>query len=244
MDGPANVALITGGARRVGRAVALHLAHHGYDIAITYATSDAEAGIYADEMKTLGRRCLTVRADLTDLPAATDQIAAEVGSTFGRLDVLVHNASLYEPSGLNQIDLAQMRRFWSVHLEAPLLLTRALAPLLRASGGTVVMMTDAATGRPTPAMMAYFASKAGLENLTKSLARELGPEVTVNAVAPGVVEWAQATPQDVRDAYLRRLPLGRIGSPQDVARLVHFLATGGGYLTGQTFRLDGGRSLT
>ena len=244
METPAKVALITGGARRVGRAVALHLAEHGYDIAITYKASEAEAATLADEVKSSGRRCLTVQANLTSLPAATDRIAAEVESTFGRLDVLVHNASLYESSGLSQVDLARMRRFWSVHLEAPLLLTRALAPLLRTSRGTVVTMTDAATGRPTPNFMAYHASKAGLESLTKSLARELAPEVTVNAVAPGVVEWADATPQDVRDAYPRRLPLGRIGSPQDVARLVHFLATGGGYLTGQTFRLDGGRSLT
>ncbi len=243
MDEPAKVALITGGARRVGRAVALHLAGEGYDVAVTFDRSGADAASLAESIEKLGRRCPLVQADLTDLPAATDRIAAAIKSHFGRLDLLVHNAGLYEPSGPAEVDLAQMRRFWSVHLEAPLLLTRGLAPLLRASRGTVVTMTDAATDRPMPAFAAYFASKAGLENLTKSLARDLAPDVTVNALAPGVVEWADGVPETVRDAYLKRVPLGRIGSGRDVAEAVAFLAGAGKYLTGQVIRLDGGRSL-
>ena len=243
MDEPAKVALITGGARRVGRAVALHLAAAGYDVAVTFNRSGADAASLAESIEQLGRRCLPIRADLTDLPAATDRVAAEVNSYFGRLDLLVHNASLYEPSRATDIDLALLRQFWSIHLEAPLLLTRRLAPLLRVSRGTVVTMTDAATDRPMPAFAAYFASKAGLENLTKSLARDLAPDVTVNALAPGVVEWADDVPETVRDAYLKRVPLGRIGSGRDVAEAVTFLAGAGKYLTGQVIRLDGGRSL-
>ena len=241
MDGLPKVALITGGARRVGRAVAVHLASAGYDVAVTYHTAAAEAESLVAEVSALGRRCVTIRADLTDLPAATEEIAKAFSSQFGRLDILVHNASVYEPCGINA-DLSQMRRFWSVHLEAPLLLTRALAPLLRAAHGTVVMMTDAGIDRPRPAFMAYAASKAGLENLTKSLARALAPDVTVNAIAPGVVEWADDVPPAERSAYLTRVPLGRTGEARDVAELVAFLATGGRYITGQVIRVDGGRS--
>ena len=241
MDEPPKVALITGGARRIGRAVAVHLASVGYDVAVTYHRSAAEAESLVAEVAALGRRCVTIRADLTDLPAATDRTAREFSSEFGRLNVLVHNASVYEPSGLDA-DLSQLRRFWSVHLEAPLLLTRALAPLLRAARGTVVAMTDAGTDRPRPTFMAYAASKAGLENLTKSLARDLAPEVTVNAIAPGVVEWADEVSAAEREAYLTRVPLGRAGEARDVAELVAFLATGGRYITGQVIRVDGGRS--
>jgi len=124
------------------------------------------------------------------------------------------------------------------------LLAQSLAPMLRAARGHVVNMIDLLVERPWPEYMAYCASKAALANLTLSLARELAPEVTVNGIAPGVVEWPEDYPQAEREKYLKRVPLARAGTPEDVANLVHFLCTEGSYITGQIIRLDGGRSIT
>jgi pteridine reductase len=132
----------------------------------------------------------------------------------------------------------------AIHYESPLLLAQAFAPMLRASRGHILNMVDLLAERPWPQYMAYCASKAALLNLTLSLARELAPEVTVNGIAPGVVEWPPDFPEAEKQKYLKRVPLARAGTPQDVANLVHFLATGGSYITGQIIRLDGGRSIT
>jgi pteridine reductase len=137
-----------------------------------------------------------------------------------------------------------MRRLMAIHFEAPLLLAQAFAPMLRAARGHVVNMVDIQAERPSPQYLAYCASKAALVNLTLGLARELAPEVTVNGIAPGVVEWPDDYPEAERAKYLKRVPLQRPGTPGDVAELVHFLCTAGSYLTGQILRLDGGRSIT
>jgi len=158
--------------------------------------------------------------------------------------VLVNNASLYEPSSLHETDAQQMNRLWNVHVTAPLLLCQRFATLLRTSRGHVVNMVDLLAQRPWPQYLAYCTSKAGLWSLTLGLARELAPEVTVNGIAPGAVEWPDGYPEPERQKYLKRVPLGRAGTPQDVAELVHFLCTAGNYLTGQIIRLDGGRSIT
>jgi pteridine reductase len=137
-----------------------------------------------------------------------------------------------------------MRRMWAVHVEAPLLLCRRFEKELRGRRGHVVNMLDAMVERPWPKYLAYCASKAALWNLTLSLARELAPQVTVNGIAPGVVEWPEDYPAAEREKYLRRVPLGRAGTPRDAAAAVVFLCSRGSYVTGQVLRLDGGRSLT
>lgn len=238
------VALITGGARRVGRAIIERLADAGYDVAFTYLGSQKDAEALDAALRAKGRRCAAIRADLTDPEPASQIIARAIIKEFGRLDVLVNNASIYEPMSLDQLDLKQARRAWAIHVEAPMLLCKELAPLLRASRGHVVNMVDLLAERPWPQYLAYSASKAALWNLTLGLARELAPEVTVNGIAPGVVEWPADYPQTERDKYLKRVPLGRAGTPQDVAETVHFLCTAGSYVTGQIIRLDGGRSIT
>ena len=240
---PARVALVTGGARRVGRSVALHLARAGWDVAITYHTSSDDASSLAGAVEMLGRQFQMIRADLSDPDAATARVAEAVSKRYARLDLLLHNASVYEPSGLFDATAEQMRKMFAVHAESPLLLTRRLAPLLKVAGGTVIAMTDVNVDRPRPAYAAYTMSKAALANLVPSLARELAPLVTANAIAPGVVEWPADMPSEQRDEYLERVPLGRAGTGEDVARLVEFLCTGGKYVTGQTIRLDGGRSV-
>ena len=236
------IALITGAAQRVGRAVALSLADAGFHIAFTYLTSAKPAEELAAEIKSKGRQCVAIRADLTDpknaIPAITDQFK----TTFNRLDLLMNNASLYSRDNPN--DAAQSHRFWSIHVEGPLQLSRAFNPMLQAAGGSIINMIDLQVFHPTPGYLAYCASKAGLWNLTLGLARELAPRVRVNAIAPGVVEWAPDQSPEEQQKYLRRVPLARPGTPDDVAKAVRFLTLEAPYITAQILNLDGGRSVT
>lgn len=238
------VALVTGGAKRVGRAIVEKLADGGFDIAFTYLSSDAQAKELETKIQATGPRCLAIRADLTDPSLATGLISRSIIANYGRLEVLINNASLYELSDLESVTLEQMGRLNAIHLESPLLLSQALAPLLRRSQGHIVNMVDLLAERPWPQYLGYCASKAALWNLTLGLARALAPEVTVNGIAPGTVKWADDYPESEQEKYLKRVPLDRAGTPQDVANLVHFLCTSGTYITGQIIRLDGGRSIT
>jgi pteridine reductase len=243
-DNASRVALITGGAKRVGRSIVERFLAAGFDVAFTYLASEQQARDLESAGAEQGRRCMAIRADLSDPETATQTIADAIDREFGRLHVLVNNASVYEPTPFDRIDLEVARRAWRIHVEAPLLLCQRLAPLLRRARGHVVNMVDLLAEKPWPRYMAYAASKAALANLTLSLARELAPEVTVNGIAPGVVEWPDDYPQAERDKYLKRVPLGRAGTPRDVAEAIHFLCTSGSYITGQIIRLDGGRSIS
>src|SRR5438045_7028181 len=235
------VALVTGGAKRVGRAIVERLAAGGFDVAFTYLTSDAEAAELRGALEAAGANALAIKADLTHAQRAADTLSSAVAGRFSRLDVLVNSASLYEPAPLEQTDLTLARRMMAIHFESPLLLCQAFAPLLRRSRGHVVNMVDLMVERPWPQYLAYCASKAALWNLTLSLARTLAPEVTVNGIAPGVVEWPDDYPESEREKYLKRVPLARPGTPKDVAETIHFLCTAGSYVTGQIIRLDGRR---
>jgi len=238
------VALITGGAKRVGRAIVNRLCDGGFDIAFTYLNSAADAQSLVAEINSKGRKAIAIKADLTDPPQAVSQITKGWKEAFGRLNLLVNSASLYEEGTLAQTDSAQIRRAYAIHVESPILLCQALAEALRAASGRIVNMVDFQAEKPVPQYLAYCASKAALVNLTLNLARELAPQVTVNGIAPGIVEWPKDFPQMEKDKYLKRVPLARAGTPQDVAELVYFLATAGSYITGQIIRLDGGRSIT
>jgi pteridine reductase len=238
------VALVTGAAKRVGRAIAERLAAGGFDVAFTYHSSKREADELAKALGNGGRKSRAIKADLTKPEKAAVRVFEEVGDAFGRLDVLVNNASLYEPGRLAEATADQSRRLHAIHVESPLLLCQRFAPMLRAAKGHVVNMVDLLAERPWPQYLAYCASKAGLMNLTLGLARELAPDVTVNGIAPGIVEWPADYPQEERQKFLKRVPLARPGTPEDVAELVHFLCTRGTYITGQVIRLDGGRSIT
>jgi pteridine reductase len=244
MPKPRPVALVTGGAHRVGRQIAVALAESGYDLLIHYNRNKSEANKTVKQIAALGGRALAVQADLTDPAAAAATLGKAVADQFGRLDVLVNNASIYEPGDLAGTDMALMRRMWAVHIESPLLLCRQFEKTLRANRGHVVNMLDAMVERPWPKYLAYCASKAALWNLTLSVARELAPQVTVNGIAPGVVQWPDDYPKAEREKYLRRVPLARAGTPRDAAAAVLFFCSRGSYVTGQILRLDGGRSLT
>jgi pteridine reductase len=231
-------ALVTGGGKRVGRAIVERLAAAGFKVAFSYNRSTPSDLTWAKALQ-----ALTIQADLTDLPAGAETLSTAIRNSFGRLDVLVNNASIYEPSSLGQTTLEQLRRFNSIHVEAPLLLVQRLAPLLKVSRGHIVNMVDLLAERPWPQYLAYSTSKAALLNLTLGLARELAPDVTVNGIAPGVVEWPPNYSEAEKEKYLKRVPLARAGTPADVAETIHFLVTGGSYITGQIIHLDGGRSI-
>jgi pteridine reductase len=237
------VALVTGGAKRVGRAIVEKLAASGFDVAFTFYRSDAEAAEVRRALDRSGAKVVAVPADLSAF-GSVDLVGDVVERQFGRLDVLVNNASAYTPGTLDQTDEALIGRLMQLHVTAPLRLCQRFAPVLRANRGHVVNMVDLLAERPWPQYLAYCASKAALANLTLGLARELAPEVTVNGIAPGVVEWPDDYPEADRAKYLQRVPLARAGTPDDVAGMVLYLCTAGSYLTGQILRLDGGRSIT
>jgi pteridine reductase len=233
------VALVTGGAKRVGRAIVEKLAADGFAVAFTYHTSGDEA---AELAQSIGG--CAIAADLARPEEAVEHIRTSFASFAARLDVLVNNASAYLPGRLERTDMNLMRRLNAIHVESPLLLVRAFEPLLRSARGHVINMVDLLAERPWPQYLAYCASKAALANLTLGLARELAPDVTVNGIAPGVIEWPDEYPPAEREKYLKRVPLQRAGTPQDAANLVHFLATTGSYITGEIIHVDGGRSIT
>jgi pteridine reductase len=237
------LALITGGAKRVGRAIVEKLAATGFDIAFTYHSSVNDANAIKSHIESLGRRCIPIEVDLTQSLKAAGQILVAL-SPLARLDVLVNNASIYQPGRLQDPLTADAAKMWAIHVEAPIALCYTFESQLRAAHGHVVNMVDLLAERPWPQYLAYSASKAALWNLTLGLARSLAPEVTVNGIAPGVVEWPEDYPESEKEKYLKRVPLARAGTPQDVAEAVAFLCTKGSYMTGQSLRLDGGRSIT
>jgi len=249
--GLAPVALVTGGARRVGRAICLELARAGCDVIFTYNSSEAEAASLCREIAAMGRVATSFRVDLND-QAAVDSVARQWSQTLSRLDVLVHNASVYAPSPLGSLAAEDAIRHYQVNALIPLLLSARLSPLLQAStlpgGGAIIAMGDIhAMGRPRKDFTAYTMSKAALTEMVHCLARDLAPRVRVNAVAPGVVAWptqGYESSADEQAKYLRRIPLGRAGEPADAAIAVRWLALDARYVTGQVLRVDGGRWLT
>jgi pteridine reductase len=244
------VALVTGGARRVGLAIARVMARSGLDVVLTFGQSGEDARRAAEEFAGLGASSRLERVDLDDLSAVAS-LGARLAGELLRLDVLVHNASVYEPSAVEGLTEGAVMRSYRVNAAAPLLLSARLAPLLRAStlpgGGAIVALCDMhAMGRPRKGFAAYSMSKAALAEMVRCLARDLAPRVRVNGVAPGVVAFPDRGPESTAEAqrhYLSRVPLGRSGTPEDAAEAVRWLALDAHYITGEVIRLDGGRWL-
>ena len=239
------VALVTGGARRVGRAVALRLAEAGCHVMITFNTSADEAAQTVADITALGRRAWCAKIDLAS-PSAPRQIVRHLKRGADRLDVLVHNAAVYRPTPWGKLTREDWYEHIRVNATAPVMITQALADLLAADGGgRVIHFLDAhLLDHSRRNYLAYSVSKAALLEATHCLAREMAPHVTVNAIAPGVVDWAEDMTAKQRKAYLQQIPLGRAGTVDDAAGAVLFLARDADYLTGQIIRLDGGRTLT
>ncbi len=236
--------LVTGGAKRLGAAIARRCHEAGANLVVHYHRSRPSAdALVADLNSARAASAVTACADLNDVACLPGLVAAALDE-FGRLDVLVNNASTFYPTPVGTITIAQFDDLVGTNLRAPLFLSQAAAPALRATQGLVLNMVDIHGRRPLKAHPVYSAAKAGLVMLTMSLARELGPEIRVNGIAPGPVLWPERDLDPaLKDEIIAKTALKRSGSPDDIARTALYLATEAPYVTGQVITVDGGRSL-
>jgi pteridine reductase len=237
-------ALVTGGARRVGAAIVRALHGAGANVVIHCHRSMAAARALADELESARADSTAVIAcDLLDTQALPGVIA-RAHERFAALHLLVNNASSFYPTPLGQITLADWDDLVGTNLRAPLLLAQAAAPELRRTRGAVLNIVDIHGLRPLRDHAVYSVAKAGLIMLTRALARELAPEVRVNAIAPGPVLWPEAPMSEAqKEKIIDKTPLHRPGSPEDIARAVLFFASEASFVTGQILAVDGGRSI-
>jgi pteridine reductase len=241
------VVFISGGARRVGAAICRRLHADGANLMIHYRASRAEAESLRDELDSdRAGSCAVTCADLLDT-ASLPRLVDETVARFGRLDVLINNASSFFPTAVGEITERAWDDLVGTNLKAPLFLSQAAAPQLRQHRGTIVNIVDIHADRPMKDHVVYSTAKGGLVALTRSLARELGPEVRVNGVAPGAIIWPEDevwSDEAERSRIIAQTSLKRIGDPDDIALAVHFLVTGAPYVTGQIIAVDGGRSIS
>jgi pteridine reductase len=238
------VALVTGSAHRIGAAIAGILHKQGVNVALHYRSS-AQAAHDLEQRLNRGRAhsAAVVQADLQRIDALSTVIDQTL-SLWGRLDVLVNNASSFFPTPLGSITETQWDALIDSNLKAPLFLAQAAAQALMDSKGCIINIADIHAERPLKDYCVYSVAKAGLVMLTKSLARELGPHVRVNAVAPGAILWPeQGMENHGKQKIIARTALKRQGAPVDIARAVLFLVRDGGYISGEVITVDGGRSL-
>jgi pteridine reductase len=238
------VILVTGAGRRIGAAIARHLHGAGATLAIHYRSSGAQASALAAELDAArAGSAFALQADLLDVVRLPELVSRVLGRC-GRLDALVNNASTFYATPVGDIREAHWDELVGSNLKAPLFLAQAAAPALSTSRGTIVNIVDIHAERPLKNFAVYCAAKAGLAGLTRALAVELAPEVRVNGVAPGAIEWPQdgTFAADERRAIIEHALLRRIGEPADIARAVGFLLTDAPYVTGQIIAVDGGRS--
>ena len=235
---PQRVALVTGGAVRVGRAIALGLAEAGYDIVIGYRSSQGPAEEVATLVRELGRRCASVQADLSQ-PEAAEAVVDAARSGYGRLDLVVNSAASFSSGPLLEVDADEWDAVMALNARAPHLVVRAAASLLKEAHGSVVNISDLSAFQAWTQYPHHAVSKAALAHLTRIQARALAPEVRVNAVAPGAV----LPPDDWSDERWQALaadaPLERVGTPDDVVHAVLYLAEAE-FVTGQIIAVDGG----
>ena len=238
------VVLLTGAARRIGASIARTLQASGANVMIHYHRSEAEARTLASELNNLrGGSAALVGGNLLETKKLGALVDATV-KTFGQLDVLINNASTFYPTPVGEITEEHWNDLLGTNLKAPLFLTQAAAPALRLTHGLVLNIADIHGMRPLRRYTTYSVAKAGLIMLTKSLARELGPHVRVNAISPGPVMWPEdRTDRALQRKIIERTQLKRPGSPQDVARAALFLCADAPYVTGQVLAVDGGRSV-
>jgi pteridine reductase len=237
------IVLITGGAIRVGAAICRRLHAEGANLMLHYRASAGEARLLQAELNHIRAESVAlIQADLLDLnklPAIVDQTL----QTFGRLDALVNNASSFFPTPVGDISSQAWDDLVGTNLRAPLFLAQAAAPALKKSQGAIINIADIHAERPLKSFVVYSIAKAGLLGMTRSLARELAPEIRVNAIAPGPILWPDDAAFDElsRQRIISHTPLKREGEPDDIAKAVYFLIAEATYVTGETIRVDGGR---
>ena len=240
------VALVTGGAKRIGRAIAIHLHHLGFDIALHYRSSAEQATALADEL--LGLRinsCQLFQADLGNQEQLCAFTAA-LCERYSSVDLLVNNASSFMPTPIEDCPTKQFDDLLDANLRGPYFLIQGLLPLMQSRGASIINLTDVNIHRPLHHYSAYTAAKAGMASLTRSLAVELAPHIRVNGIAPGAILWPEESDTydaSMREKVIEHTPLKRLGEPLDIARTVGFLACDAPFITGQVVVVDGGWSL-
>lgn len=240
------VVLITGGAKRVGAAICRRLHRRGALLMVHYRGSVEEARLLQDELNRARPGSVAlIQADLLDL-SALPKLVSETVKGFGKLDALINNASSFYPTPVGEISESAWNDLVGTNLKAPLFLSQAAAAALKQQRGTIVNIVDVHAERPMKSHVVYSVAKAGLAALTRSLARELAPEVTVNGVAPGTILWPENgrwADEKARRQIIGQTLLRRVGEPDDIAKAVQFLIADAPYVTGQVIAVDGGRSV-
>jgi 3-oxoacyl-[acyl-carrier protein] reductase/pteridine reductase len=235
-------ALVTGGAKRIGRAIALSLAREGADVAISYRVSDRDARKTVADLKALGVRAFGFPCDVRD-ETSIKAMLADARRALGRLDILVNNAAIYETVDFDKLTAAQWDNIFATNTRGPFLVAKHAAKELRKREGRIINIGSLGGLRPWATHAHYCASKAALHSLTQAMAKAYAPEISVNCIAPGMIE----APEDRGTAYAKhfaaKTPLGRNGSAEDVAEMVRLLAIGPKFLTGQIIAVDGGLGL-
>ena len=241
------VALITGGARRVGAAVCRSLHAAGLDLMVHYRSSADDARALQAELNTVRPESVAlVQADLLNISSLPTMVNDTVRQ-FGRLDVLINNASSYYPTPVGEVGEDEWEDLMGTNLKTPLFLSQAAAPHLKRNHGCIINIVDIHADRPMRNYLVYSVAKGGLLALTRALASELGPEVRVNGVSPGVILWPEDerwSDEVARQRIIHSTLLKRVGEPEDIARTVRFLVLDAPYVTGQIIAVDGGRSIS
>jgi len=237
-------ALVTGAAARIGASIAQALHDRGCNLLLHYNANRSDAAALAARLhKARPGSAHTAQADLSSQPGV-DALAERAGELFERLDILVNNASRFYPTPVGQVMAWQWEDLLNSNLRGPWFLVQALLPQLRSARGSVINIIDVHADRPMRNHAVYCISKAGLAMMTRSLARELGPDVRVNGVSPGAILWPEHEPTtEQKQSILGRTALGRLGDPADIASAVAYLALDAPYVTGQILAVDGGRTL-
>ena len=237
-------ALVTGSARRIGAAIARRLHATGFDLALHYRDSAGDAQALAAELESArAGSVVLLQADLAQFDRLPELVAKAVGR-FGRLDALVNNASAFYPTPFGATTPAQWDELFAINARAPFFLAQAAAPHLASANGAIVNIADIYAERPLRGHAVYAMGKAALLQMTRALALELAPQVRVNAVSPGAILWPEnGKDPEAQSALLARTPLGRIGTPGEIAEAVRWLLQDARYCTGQVLRVDGGRML-
>ncbi len=245
MTTQAPVAVITGGARRIGAEIARHLHDRGLSVLIHYRASSAEADALAASLNSdRPGSAHTIGVDLSD-PEVGILIRDCAMEVFGRIDLLVNNASTFYPTPVHEVTHAQWEDLMISNLQGPFMVSKACAPILSEHEGAIINLVDIHAMVPLKDHVPYVSAKAGLLMQTKALAKDLAPKVRVNGVAPGSILWPEAEINDTdkHQAMLAKIPLARQGEPQDIAKAVAFLGLDAPYITGQILAVDGGRLL-
>lgn len=235
------VALVTGGARRVGKAIALALAGRGADMVVHYNSSQASADETSAELRALGVRAAAIQADLSD-PIAAQQLPQQAFDALGALDIVVNSAAMMMRTPVGDVSLAQWDAMFNLNLRAPFFIAQAAAPMLRARNGVIINIADLAAYETWPAYVPHGITKAGVVQMTRGLARALAPQVRVNAVAPGAVLLPDEWGTESAERLTITTPLARLGSAIDVAQAVVYLCEAS-YVTGEVIIVDGGRHI-